>query len=283
MKTTATYDVMYVGQLRFVECVDLHKPLLKNAKNIYGVFVKDLIDSWNVNLGASYSCDNNITFNDAIDYFKKSTGTLDVTVIDSKQYNNFIDTTKFSYVKAQRFLMMADFIKDTDSDFVIVMSTDLILNTSFVDDARFFDYFDKLEPNVFTKITPHPKHLKIHFVIFNSKGIKQLKNIWQTSYKKFVSEGVAHVEKVETTWETLLTYSSVNIKDLQYPLQENPFRPTMNFEQVKKLDFNYISKKQSDWREYKDAMLKIVKYRPPNFLSIPFNQSYKETYESSKQ
>jgi hypothetical protein len=110
-----------------------------------------------------------MTFNDAIEYFKKSTGTSDITVIDSKKYNEFIDTTKPAYFNAQRFLMMADFIKDTNSDFIIVLSTDLILNASFISDWMFFKYLDKLGPCVFAKSTPLPTHLKTHFVIFHKK------------------------------------------------------------------------------------------------------------------
>jgi hypothetical protein len=283
MNTTATYDVMYVGQLRFVECVTLHDSLLKNAKNIYGVFVKDLIDSWNVNLGASYSCNRNIAFNAAVEYFKKSTGTLDVTVVDSKKYNEFIDTTTLAYFKAQRFLMMADFIKNTDSDFVFVISTDLILNTSFINDPSFFDYFSKLESEVFVKNNLDPTILRTHLIIFNSKGVSQLKSTWQDSYRRFVSEGKLHLERVETTWETLLIYSGVQIRNMEYQIQETPFRSTMRFDEVKKINFDYIGKKDNEWREYKNSALKKVGYRPLTFLTIPFNETEtQETYESNK-
>ena len=281
MKTTATYDVMYVGQLRFVECVDIHKPLLQHAKNIYGVFVEDLIDSWNVNLGASYSCNRSTTFNDAIEYFKKSTGTSDITVIDSKKYNEFIDTTKPAYFNAQRFLMMADLIKATDSDFVFVISTDLIINPSFILDTEFFDHFDKLESGVFVKTNPNPTLLRTHLVIFNSKGVAQLKNTWQDCYRRFISEDTVNQKRVETTWETLLTYSGVKSTIIKYPIQETPFRPTMIFDEVKKLNFNYIGKKDNEWREYKNSALKKVRYGPSTFLTIPFNET-QETYESNK-
>jgi hypothetical protein len=281
MKTTATYDVMYVGQLRFVECVDIHKPLLQNAKNIYGVFVEDLIDSWNVNLGASYSCNGSTTFDNAIEYFKKSTGTLDITVIDSKKYNEFIDTTKPAYFNAQRFLMMADLIKNTDSDFVFVISTDLILNNSFINDTEFFNYFDKSESEVFVKNNLNPTLLRTHLVIFNSKGVAQLKSTWQDCYRRFISEDTVNQKRVETTWETLLTYSGVKITSMKYPIQETPFRPTMIFDEVKKLNFNYIGKKGIEWREYKTNALKKVGYKPSIFLTIPFNQA-QENYESNE-
>jgi hypothetical protein len=282
MKTTATYDVMYVGQLRFVECVDLHRPLLQNAKNIYGVFVEDLIDSWNVNLGASYSCAGDMTFKDAVDYFIKATGTLDITVIDSTKYNQFIDTTGVTYFNSQRFLMMADLIKHTDSDFVIVLSTDLIIQPSFILNKEFFDYFDKLESEVFVKNNLNPTLLRTHLIIFNSKGVARLKNAWQDGYRRFISENSARQKRVETTWEDLLIYSGIKIKEMQYLIQETPFRPTMRFDEVKKLNFNYIGKKDNEWREYKSNALKKVGYRPSTFLTIPFNQTQR-TYESNKQ
>lgn len=281
MNTTATYDVMYVGQLRFVECVNFHKPLLHNAKNVYGVFVEDLMDHWNMNLGSKHSCMGDLSFNDAIEYFIKTTGTSDITVVDSTTYNKFINTTEFTYFKAQRFLMMADLIKNTDSDFTVIVSTDLIINSSFILDTEFFDYFDKLESKVFVKTNNDPTLLRTHLVIFNSKGVTQLKSNWQDSYRKFVSEGKVHPERVETTWETLLTYSGMKIEDIKYPTQEAPFRPTMIFDEVKKLNFNYMVEKHNEWREYKTNVLKKVKYISPTFLTIPFNQT-QEAYESNK-
>lgn len=260
----ATYDVIYVGQLRFVECVDLHKKILKNAKNIYGVFVKDIQDIYKINLGTSYSVNGgNSDFDSALDYFKKSTGCQDITIVNDEIFKDQINIQTVTYFISRRFLLLSNYIKNTDSDFTIVLSSDCLIDpfnieenlkslSKIKDPCMFVDsYIDLNEPNFLS--------FNVHFSIINKKGILNLKKNWKNSFSKFLGEIDKYPLRVETTWALLTDFCEIKNQYFELKIPVQLFRANMDFDTILASNPNidsYVKRKQDEWRSYKDYFCK---------------------------
>lgn len=267
-------DVFYVGQLRYVECLQFHKSIHSNANKIYAAFVEKIFDSYKYNLGSDYSCHNNLTFNQALTYFKDFINSDDVTVVDAIRYAHLINIEKLAYFKTQQFVLMADFLKDADSasEFTLVMNTNGIVDQDRTFEVELISQMcisDNPTAWAATRIMPAGNGLSPNIILLNKQAVSKIKSNWISAYQRFVEEGDLHPEHVETCWYTLLTYCGVQINKIPMNFSLKPFRPNMDLETVKRKGRHYISAQQEKWRKYKDITLSnITNYSSKN--SIPY-------------
>ncbi len=259
----ATYDVMYVGQLRFVECIEFHKDILKNAKNIYGVFCKDIQDIYKINIGSSYSAkDSKLNFEGAVEYFINNVKTQDITIVENEIYKDIFNIDSLEYFTARRFLLLANYIRETDSDFTVILSTDSLINPDNL--QRCLDKSKEFkDPYIFVNsfASDHDKEkllFNTNFSYINQTGRVNFKKYWKESSLKFLSTEQRHPLKVETTWSLFTELCHVKNKNLPYQIPVNAFRPNMNLRLISHdnpVD-NYVQVKQGEWRTYKDNFCK---------------------------
>jgi hypothetical protein len=220
-----SFNVLYAGQLRFVECAQYHLSKIKNANSIDAVFFNDLS-----NTQFKYSV-NNLTFNEALEYFTKTINPNSCTVVDHLKYSRH-------YPKYRQLLLMIEHIEETDV--VFLMTPELVFNRwSFLNFKFISQFVPQDTPKVFAWST-EKNSIHNHFLYLNRKAIQQLKQKWgESSFPFFL-----HTEEC---WYHIIKECGIDIVHTRTPSMAKclKFKPNMDFTKIR--DFKYIEKQRKIW------------------------------------
>ena len=221
-----SFNILYVGQLRFVECVQYHISKIKKANSIDAVFVDNLIKQ------SKYSV-NDLTFKEAIDYFTNTVNPNSVTVVDSLKYSSV-------YPRYRQLLLTLDHIKE--ADVVFLMTPELVFNRwSFLNFKFISQFVPQDTPKIFAWSTGK-NTIHNHFLYLNRKAIQKIK-------EKRGSISFPFFVHVEECWYHIIRECGI---DIVYTDNANmskclAFKPNMDFTKIR--DFKYLTKQRKLWNK----------------------------------
>jgi hypothetical protein len=240
-----SFNVLYAGQLRFVECARYHLPKIKGAKSVDAVFVKDVQDDWCKNIGSKYSIDN-LTFEQALQKFNQTVNSNSCTIVDPVKYNSLIDITTRKYFQYQQLFLTLDHL--TDADVIFLMTPELVFNPrAFLNLKLITLVTSQSAPNAYGWVT-NSECVHNHFMYFNRLAIKKLKENWkkQTFY---------NFKNTEAGWYKLIKDCGVNVvptNNANMVTKCLRYKPNMDFNKIK--NYKYLNSLRDEWSLRRDLL-----------------------------
>jgi hypothetical protein len=233
-----SFNVLYAGQLRFVECAQYHLPKIKGAKSVDAVFVKEVQDNWKQNIGSKYSIDD-LTFEQALTKFNQTVNLNSYTVVDPKKYNSLIDIQIRKYFRYQQLFLTLDHL--TEADVVFLMTPELVFNRWAFLNLKFITLTtSQSSPKAFGWVTTEGG-VHNHFMYFNRLAVNQLKANWKK--QKFYD-----LERTEECWYKLITDCGVTIVPTDNAKMTTKclrYKPNMDFNRIK--NYQYLNSLRDEW------------------------------------
>lgn len=254
MFNTTKFDVMYAGQLRFVECTSNHTSMIRNASNVYAVLTDRLMDNYynNANLGSSFSVTSNeLTIEQAVEILKNNTGVSNIKFLPYSEFTNVIPIDTPAYFAFYHLLMILDNIQENDA--VVLSTTDSIFwgdrNSLQRNCNRVNNFFNRRIPAACVQSSNDNGLLHNQLIILNRAAVKMLKENWRAAISNFFAGADSDNLRQEIIWYNIFNYC--NIKLLKYTfIDSKRFRANMDFSKIE--DFGYVKLKRKEWVIFKN-------------------------------
>ena len=243
----ANFNVLYAGQLRFVECAQYHKMHIEGAGSIDAAFVDSVFDIWNTNIGSKHSI-NNLNFNESLDFFKQTINPTSCTVVDVKKYINLIDVSKSRFFLYQQLFLMLNHLKE--NDVVFFLTPEIVFNKkTSLDFKQIAKSVPQESPKAFGWVADN-NMLHNHFMYFNRLGVRTLKERWHTL--RFLDIKDANIENI---WYKIITDCGVEVMSSELVNMDNyclRFKNNMDFDKI--TDYKYLNEKRNQWTMIREGI-----------------------------
>jgi hypothetical protein len=241
------FNVLYAGQLRFVECAQYHKIRIEGAESIDAAFVDSVFDTWKTSIGSKHSIDN-LSFNESLDFFKQTINPNSCTVVDVQKYINLIDVNRYRFFIYQQLFLMLDHLKE--NDVVFFLTPEIVFNKeTSLNFKQIAESIPQGSPKAFGWVTNN-NMLHNHFMYFNRLGVRRLKERWQTL--RFPNAKDTHIENI---WHKIITDCGVEVVPSElanmgtYCLR---FKNNMDFDKIN--DYTYLNEKRDQWTMIREGI-----------------------------
>jgi hypothetical protein len=235
-----SFNVLYAGQLRFVECVQYHKTRIAGAESIDAVFVDSVFDKWQTNIGSKHSI-NNLSFKESLDFFKQTINPNSCVVADLQKYSKLIDVNRYRFFIYQQLFLMLDHL--TENDVVFFLTPEIVFNSeTSLTLKEIADTVTQGAPKAFAWVTDS-NMLQNHFVYFNRAGVCQLKERWKQ--RSFLNVGDMHIENL---WYKIINDCGVEVVPSELSNMSNyclRFKNNMDFDKIS--NYNYLNEQRRQW------------------------------------
>jgi len=232
-----SFNVLYAGQLSFVECTQYHLPKIKGAKSVDAVFVKDVLFGKDLPTKTyrtdSYSV-NGLDFEQSLDMFKQTVKPNTCVTINNDRYKDLS-----TYFKHQQLFMMIEHMKE--NDVVFLMTPELVFNRwAFINLKLITLVTPQHSPKAFGWVV-REGHINNHFMYFNRLAVQQLQSKWKTiQYNKELY--------TEAIWYDVLTKCGIEIVPTNNANMSHRclrFKPNMDYNKIK--DYRYLDNQRKQW------------------------------------
>ena len=250
-----TFVIFYTGQFRFVECLDLHTNAISGNSGTYAGLSTSIVESWQLPLSARHSVDPAKTLDESLNEFKNR-NFLNYTFVDSDTKKVIPEHASIEFFPCEYFFTLGATIQETDSDYAVVMTTDLIFtNKENVLKNTINRLLPSKSPTVYLEYTTTKKtQMKTFLFILNNAAITMIKNHYVDAINTFLKEHHEHQLSNEYATLRLLELCKINIAHLKINQQIIRFRPTMDFEKIPYLNSTALlelSVEYSQWKQKK--------------------------------
>jgi hypothetical protein len=234
------FNVLYAGQLRFVECVQHHKIRIAGAESVDAVFVDSVFDKWQTNIGSKHSV-NDLSFDESLDFFKQTINPNSCVVADVQKYIKLIDVNRYRFFIYQQLFLMLDHLKE--NDVVFFLTPEIVFNSeTSLTFKKIAESIPQGAPKAFAWVTGD-NMLHNHFMYFNRIGVRRLKEHWQSL--RFLNVNDMHIENL---WYKIITDCGVEVVHSELASMSSyclRFKNNMDFNQI--TNYNYLNEKRNQW------------------------------------
>ena len=254
----STFVIFYTGQFRFFECIDLHKDVISGNSGIYAGLSTTITESWQLPLSARHSVYPDKTLDKSLDEFKNK-NFINSIFLDNDIKNVIPEHTSIEFFPCEYFFTLGSTIQDTESDYVVVMTTDLIFTDNKENVLK--NIIDNLLPSniptayvQYTNISEKNQMSTFLFVL-NKEAIQLIKSQYIDAIKTFLKE--YHKYKLSNEYATLrlLKLCKINIEYLKTDQRILRFRSTMDFDNISQLNFTSLLKLSVEYSMWKKQKL----------------------------
>lgn len=237
----STFSVNYVGQLRYYECMKIHKNILEGAQRVSGAVMPVIKETWKGSFKARHSVDTkdlDSTISD-ITSFKWINQFL-VLSENKDDYLEFTNTSIIHLFPCEYFITLVKSLEADTSDFTFFITTDLIF---FPNEPVFKNSIENYDNTVSTAyvryIFSDRTDIISTLIICINKLAKDiiLKN-WKHAIEIFLKED--HPDKFRNEYATLRLFELCGIKSikrLDINLETIRFRDNMSLDSVTNLKY----------------------------------------------
>ncbi len=247
------YCVSYIGQVRYIDCIQLHNDVYDGKSNITAVLNYDI----NEKIGFVSQCKHSFAGNLTKDQIKKDLLNLGIRDVDLLNNNDFpLMDTQIS-LACQLFYTVAKTLEThSDYDFSLFLTTDLIFTEDQFITKHLVKNLPINEPIVFCRLDGESFYPRMF--ILNNLAMQNIKTNWKTAfrmYEELVAEGK---DRNEYATLKLLEYCGLKIQPVNffYALR---FRPNMSWQSVIDKDYRSLAEQESNYRDYRNE--KILKLK----------------------
>jgi len=252
----ATFVVFYTGQFRFVECINLHTDVIAQNSGIYAGLSTTINESWKMTLSARHSVNPLKTLEESLTEFKNK-NFINCAIIDNSFYCVVPEYESVEFFPCEYFFTLGTTIQEINSDYVAVMTTDLIfknIKAEFLNNIV-ENLISNKKPTAYVRYADwNKKNQMITYLFFlNKEAVLAIKQHYIDAIKTFLTE--CHEFRLSNEYATLRLLELCNIAITGLPYQSETailrFTPAIPFDKIDILTASMISSLNTDYRVWR--------------------------------
>jgi hypothetical protein len=247
-----TFSVSYIGQLRFVECIETHRNLIKDAKTVSCTLDGHIREIFNRRYTATHSVFD-LDETSILLYIKKIDFIKSFRLLQDSDYADFPNKDSVEFFPCNYFFTLAQSLYDSDdSDYTLYITTDIIFSSNSFDFKTIISKIQHTsEPIVYAKdfVQQDTRLLVTRIIILNRSAKELIKNNWKTALDTYLKEN--HEFKLRNEYATIRLFELCGIKTIKnfnFHQETIRFRSNMDFNN---LDTTTLLEQQSQFSENK--------------------------------
>lgn len=247
------YCVSYIGQVRYLECIQLHRDVYSGESNITAILNQDVSEKVKFQSRCKHSLEGNIT-EDQIKNKLSELNISDAVILKNKDFP--LMETLLGFPCQLFYTIVKTVEKYSDYDFMLFLTTDLIFVEDHLIMKRIVKTLPINEPMVFCRIDEENFYPRIF--ILNNLAVQNIKANWQTAlkmYQDLVAEGK---DRNEFATRKLFEYCGVKIQQVDF-LYALRFRPNMDFKNVVNKNYKLLTQQEHEYSDFKNIEIQKTK------------------------
>lgn len=233
-----SYEVLYIGQLRFVECLEHSLMMIDKDIDVSAYLHDAVLDTPVKSLGSHHSIDD-IDISSAIHRAKSF-----------YKFKNFKIVNVDVFWSLMQLYTLVRGIQNINSDLLIVLGTDTVFPNH--DNCSYNEIIKDINhdvPIAFSNRIVDNEFYNV-FTIFNKKAIDLIKKHGLEELRKF-SVDSDDAWKTEFAWYCVLSNLGIQLQRISN-IRCIRYRKNMgSISEIKNTDYSVYEQKFAEWREYK--------------------------------
>lgn len=254
------FNIHYVGQLRYIECIDLHKSFIADASSVY-ITVDTLIrEVFNRQYTARHSI-NDLTIEDIRNKISDIKWINDAQLLTDSDYSEIENRHSVEFFSCNYFFTLSKSLSSQNlNDYAVLITTDLVFSPEINPIKKIINQIDHTEtPTVYGMylVENNQKLIITRLIIVNKAAAELIRINWKDALLNYFNED--HEYKLRNEYSTFRLFQLCGINQF---LKLNAGGDIIRFRSnmvLHDLDTKNLLKQQSEFSNMKRQFVEDIR------------------------